>query len=133
MPMKSAEIFKGIFGLAVRLLGLVFLYFGLSAVPPLLDIGAVETAAKSDIITAVLPIVFNLAVAWWLIGGRLLIRRAYPEASGISRYSQRQGQGSALTIKPGEPEEMTNTDAAEKKLESLVEKPQERRAVPRSM
>ena len=42
--MKSRDIFKDIFGLAVRLLGLLFLYFGLSAVPPLLDLGAIETA-----------------------------------------------------------------------------------------
>ena len=67
--MKSRDLFKDIFTLAVRLLGLVFLYLGLSAVTPLLDFGAIETAAKSDLITAILPIVFNLAVAWWLLGG----------------------------------------------------------------
>ena len=67
--MKSRDLFKDIFTLAVRLLGLVFLYLGLSAVTPLLDFSAIETAAKSDLITAILPIVFNLAVAWWLLGG----------------------------------------------------------------
>ena len=76
--MKSSDLFKDIFGLAVRLLGLVFLYLGLRAVTPMLDLGAIETAGKSDLITAILPIFFNLAVAWWLLGGGSLIRRAYP-------------------------------------------------------
>ena len=46
--MKSRDLFKDIFSLMVRLLGLVFLYLGLSAVPPLLDFGAIETAGRSD-------------------------------------------------------------------------------------
>jgi len=120
--MKPRDIFKGIFGLAVRLLGLVFLYFGLSAVPPLLDLGALETAAKSDIITAVLPIVFNLAVAWWLIGGGWLIRRAYPETSRISPYPQTQGEGVAPADRS---QGTTDMDAADKKLAPLVEKPKD--------
>ena len=130
--MKSGDIFKGIFGLAVRLLGLVFLYLGLSGVPPLLDLGALETAAKSDIFTAVLPIVFNLAVAWWLMGGRLLIRRAYPEVSETSRHAQRQVQNATSAIQSGTPQGPTNMDAAEKKLESLVGKRGEERAASRA-
>jgi hypothetical protein len=126
--MKSGDIFKGIFGLAVRLLGLVFLYLGLSGVPPLLDLGAIETAAKSDILTAVLPVVFNLAVGWWLIGGGLLIRRAYPEASGLARYAQGQGQNTAPVVKPDSSQETADMNAAEKKLESLVEKQKDDRA-----
>jgi len=126
--MKPSDIFKGIFGLAVRLLGLVFLYFGLSTVPPLLDLGAIETAAKSDIVTAVLPILFNLAVGWWLIGGGLLIRRAYPEASRISAHLQGQGEGTALAAKSAPSQGMTDMDAAEKKLAALVEKPKADRA-----
>ena len=123
--MKSADIFKGIFSLAVRLLGLFFLYLGLSAVPPLLDLGAIETAATSDILAAVLPIVFNLAVGWWLIGGGLLIRRAYPEASGLTRFAQRHEQGATPAIKQDPSRRTADMDAAEKKLESLVEKPKE--------
>ncbi len=119
--MKSGDIFKDIFGLAVRLLGLVFLYFGLSAVPPMLDLGAIETAAKSDIITAVLPIVFNLVVAWWLIGSGWLTRRAYPEASRISPQSGTQGERMAPAAQPALPQEATDLNAAEKKLASLVE------------
>lgn len=116
--MKSEDVFKGIFGLATRLLGLLFLYFGLSAVTPLLDLGALETAAKSDIITAVLPIVFNLAVAWWLIGGGVLIRRAYPETSRIFPHSRTHGEAAPV----GQSEAKTDMDAADKKLASLVEK-----------
>lgn len=123
--MKPRDIFKDIFGLAVRLLGLVFLYFGLSAVPPLLDLGALETAAKSDIITALLPIVFNLAVAWWLIGGGWLIRRAYPETSRISAHSPAQGAGTTPTTKLAQSQGMADMDAADKKLASLVEKPKD--------
>ena len=73
-----------IFGLAVRLLGLFFLYLGLRTVTSLLDLGAVENASKNDLINAILPIVFNLAVAWWLLGGGWLVRRAYPETPKIS-------------------------------------------------
>ncbi|MGA9453428.1 MAG: hypothetical protein WBW41_19045 [Verrucomicrobiia bacterium] len=123
--MKSRDIFKDIFGLAVRLLGLLFLYFGLSAVPPLLDLGAIETAGKSDILNALLPMVFNLAVAWWLIGGGLLIRRAYPEASRISPHSQVAEEGAVQTTKPIQSQGMADTETAERKLASLVGKPKD--------
>lgn len=119
--MKPSDLFKGIFALAVRLLGLVFLYFGLSAVTSLLDLGALETAAKSDIISAVLPIVFNLAVAWWLIGGGLLIRRAYPETSRFSPQPGRHGERSATAVQSAPPRETTDLNAADKKLAALVE------------
>jgi hypothetical protein len=123
--MKPGNIFKDIFGLAVRLLGLVFLYLGLSAVPSLLDLGAIETAAKSDIITAILPIAFNLLVAWWLMGGGLLIRRAYPEASWISPHSHAQEEGAAPMAKPAQSREKMDMDATDKKLAALVEKPKD--------
>lgn len=126
--MKPRDIFKDIFGLAVRLLGLVFLYFGLSAVPPLLDFGAIETAGKSDILNAILPVVFNLAVAWWLLGGGLLVRRAYPEASRISPHSQAQGEGTAPATKPVQSEGVMDMETAEKKLASLVGKPKDGQA-----
>lgn len=126
--MKSGDIFKGIFSLAVRLLGLFFLYLGLSAVQPLLDLGALETASKSDIITAVLPIVFNLAVGWWLIGGGLLVRRAYPEGSRIFPHPRLQEKEAAP---PGPSEATANMDAADKKLASLVETPKENPAASR--
>ncbi|MGD0251983.1 MAG: hypothetical protein ABSC01_04745 [Verrucomicrobiota bacterium] len=123
--MKPRDIFKDIFGLAVRLLGLVFLYLGLSAVPLLLDFGAIETAGKSDLLNTILPIIFNLAVAWWLIGGGLLIRRAYPEASRISPHSHAQEEGMAPVTKPIQSQGMTDMNATDKKLASLVGKPKD--------
>ena len=120
--MKSRDLFKDIFSLAVRLLGLVFLYLGLSAVTPLLDFGAIETAARGDIITALLPIAFNLAVAWWLLDGRWLIRRAYPELNNFSANSPVPGQSTPVTTS-SPPRAATDADAADKKLAALVEKP----------
>ena len=119
---------RDIFGLAVRLLGLFFLYLGLRAVPPILDFGAIETADKSDIINAILPMVFNLVIAWWLIGGGLLIRRAYPEASRISHHSHAQGEGTAPATKPIQSQGTTDMDGAEKRLAALVEKPKDSHA-----
>jgi hypothetical protein len=121
--MKSRDIFKDIFGLAVRLLGLVFLYFGLSAVLPVLDLGAIETAGKSDLLMAILPIVFNLAVAWWLIGGGLLVRRAYPESSRILDNSHSQLERGVSESKSTPPQALADMDRAEERLAPLVEKP----------
>ena len=123
--MKSRDLFRDIFGLAVRLLGLVFLYLGLRAVTPMLDLGAIETAGKSDIITAILPVVFNLAVAWWLIRGGFLIRRAYPESSKISPRPDAPEEGTASATRPTRSEGMTDEDATDKKLSRLVEKPKD--------
>ena len=118
---------RDIFGLAVRLLGLFFLYLGLRAVPPLLDLEAIGNAGKGDIINAILPIAFHLLVAWWLLGGGLLMRRAYPEASKISDHSHpRAEQGPAANSTQSQ--ELTDMDRAEKKLASLVEKPKDGRA-----
>ena len=127
--MKSRDLFKDIFTLAVRILGLVFLYLGLSAVTPLLDFSAIETADKSDLITAILPIVFNLAVAWWLLGGGRLIRRAYPETPGIPSASPAQRETAMSTTPSPSPQRMTDLEAADKKLSTLVEKLKDDRAV----
>ncbi len=126
--MKPRDLFKDIFGLAVRLLGLVFLYFGLSAVPPLLDFGAIETVGRGDLLNTILPIVFNLAVAWWLMGGGLLIRRAYPEASKISDNSHSQVERGAPGLKSIPPRASADMETAEKKLASLVGKPKDGQA-----
>jgi len=120
---------RDIFGLAVRLLGLFFLYLGLKAVPPLLDLGAIESASKSDIVNAILPIVFNLAVAWWLLGGGWLMRRAYPEAPKTSDHSPSQAERGTASPDPTRAQELTDMDRAEKKLASLVEKPKDDHAI----
>lgn len=125
--LKPGNLFKDIFGLAVRLLGLVFLYLGLSAVTPLLDFGAIQTANLSDILTAVLPVAFNLAVAWWLLGGGLLVRRAYPETSRVSTPSPEPGEGAAPAVKAAQSQGTADLDAADKKLAALVEKPKDDR------
>lgn len=127
--MKSRDLFKDVFTLAVRLLGLVFLYLGLSAVTPLLDFSAIETADKSDLITTILPIVFNLAVAWWLLGGGLLIRRAYPQTPGISSASPARKEAAMSTTTSPSPQRTTDLEAADKMLSTLVEKPKDNHAV----
>lgn len=117
---------KELFGLAVRLLGLVFLYLGLKAATPLLDLETFEGPDSNggDIVNGILPVVFNLAIAWWLLGGGLLVRRAYPE----SRKNREPGPSrteAAATAPATEsaPVDLPDMDRAEKKLAALVEKP----------
>jgi hypothetical protein len=114
---------RDIFGLAVRLLGLVFLYLGLRAVTPLLDLGAIETASRSDLIDALLPVAFDLAVAWWLLGGGLLLRRAYPETSKDLGSSTLMRESAAPKPNVTQAPKLVDMDKAEEKLASLVEKP----------
>ena len=115
---------KDIFGLAVRLLGLLFLYFGLRSVNPMLDLELIENPDKNDIINGLMPIVFNLAVAWWLLGGGLT-RRAYPE-SKISELAHPRPEPVKPRAERPVPE-LTSMESAEQKLAALVEKPSERR------
>jgi hypothetical protein len=122
---------KDIFGLAVRLLGLLFLYFGLRAVIPMLDLELIENPDKNDIINGLMPIVFNLAVAWWLLGGGLA-RRAYPESkiseSRISEPAQSRLESAATRTTQAPSSELSGMERAEQKLAALVEKPGDRRA-----
>lgn len=118
---------RDIFGLAVRLLGLYFLYLGLRTATPLLDLGAIGTASKSDVINAILPVAFNLLVAWWLLGGGWLVRRAYPETLKNSDCSPSQAERGAPTTHSTRSQELTGMDQAEKKLAALVEKPKDDR------
>ena len=116
---------RDIFGLAVRLLGLFFLYLGLRAVSPILDLETLQTTGKADILNALIPIAFNLLVAWWLLGGGLLMRRAYPETSRmLSQFPSPSGPKSPA---PGSvaSQELTDQDRTEQKLAALVEKPKE--------
>ena len=117
---------RDIFGLAVRLLGLFFLYLGLRALTPLLDVEAVETAGTSDLVSALLPVAFDLAVAWWLLGGGVLVRRAYPEAPR-ERLASPPRQA-APAPESDASENWTTLDRAEQKLASLVERPKPERA-----
>lgn len=122
---------KDIFGLAVRLLGLLFLYFGLKSVLPMLDLEIIESPDKTDIINGFMPVVFNLAIAWWLLGGGLT-RRAYPEPKAseparLREQSQPQPEPApARTAQP--PTKLTGMEQAEQKLAALVDKPGDSRA-----
>jgi hypothetical protein len=61
---------KDIFNLAIRLLGLIFVYLGFKAVP----------LAFVDGGRSLLFVACYFAVAWWLIGGApFLMDRAYPD------------------------------------------------------
>ena len=122
---------KDIFGLAVRLLGLVFLYLSLKGVAQVLDLDVLETPDKNEIINDLMPVVFNLVVALWLLHGKLLIKWAYPEPSKMSESSPFQAK---RTVSPPEPVSspepvsqpaLTRMENAEQKLAALVEKPKE--------
>jgi hypothetical protein len=119
---------RDIFGLAVRLLGLYFLYLGLRAASLMLDFGAIETASKSDSLNAILPITFNLLVAWWLLGGGLLIRRAYPEAPRIPDHFRPQAERGMPAANSTQSQELTDVGGIEQRLAALVEKPKDGRA-----
>ena len=66
---------KDIFNLAVRLLGLFFIYLAARQLP-------VIFGAPDPVVTpAILSTAFYVGIAWWLLGGApLLVKRAYPEA-----------------------------------------------------
>jgi hypothetical protein len=77
--MKAKEVCHAIFNLVVRLLGLLFLYHGLSSLPAVMQI--FSNRHFSDYIIGSILFLWPLAVAWWLIGGApQLMERAYPES-----------------------------------------------------
>jgi hypothetical protein len=129
--MKPKDIFKDIFSLAVRLLGLYFLFVAVKDldVPTLMDVATLKGDKLEDIINVILPAVFNLVVAWWLLGGTWLIRRAYPAAPKISDYSQPQADRIMSAPKTVPSSESTDARATEKKLAALVAKPKDERAI----
>ena len=92
--MKRRDLFKDIFGLAVRILGLVFLCLGLRDIPAVLDIPTLLNGDKVEILNTLLPVAFDLAVGWWLIGGGLLTRQAYPETAEPSTAQAERPQPS---------------------------------------
>ena len=95
----------------------------------MLDLGAIETAGKSDILNAILPIAFNLLVAWWLLGGGRLMRRAYPQAPRIPDHSRPQAEPGTPAANSTAAPELTDTGRIEQRLAALVEKPKDGRAV----
>jgi hypothetical protein len=72
--MKPREIF----GLAVRLLGLLFVYLAIRTLPVVFS-----GPPPIVVIRTVLTMVFYVGVGWWLVGGApLLVKRAYPATNG---------------------------------------------------
>jgi hypothetical protein len=69
--MKPRDIFK----LAIRLLGLWFVYLGITNLPMVFET-----------YKALLYVAVDAVAAWWLIGGAsLLVNRAYPDATAESQ------------------------------------------------
>ncbi len=82
--MKTKELFREMFNLAVRLLGLVMLYQGIRALAfghPVAD--AVSSAA-----------VFVAAACWLFCGAYPVARWAYPETGADEGAAQRVGASS---------------------------------------
>jgi hypothetical protein len=123
--MKSKESLKEIFVLALRLLGLYFIYRGLRDVdvPAFTDVTLLKSDNLTDVITTLLPVFYNLAVGWWLLGCNFLIRRAYPESSKLSDHFAAPKEPMAPASTPASMQGLTEMQAAEKKLAALVEKP----------
>ncbi len=70
---------KSIFSLAVRLLGLAFLYRGLEGLPAVLNI--FPAGSFWNFVNTVVAIVWPFAVALWLVkGAPLVVRTAYPDS-----------------------------------------------------
>lgn len=78
--MKSKEAF----GLAIRLLGLVFLYHALREIPTYVAVigTAVIGVHLDSLVWTTLHGAWPFAIAYWLLrGAPLLMRTAYPDAS----------------------------------------------------
>lgn len=97
----------------------------------MLDLEIIENPDKNDIINGLMPVVFNLAIAWWLLGG-WLARRAYPESKTPDPMRPRERIDPAPTqAAPSAPSApvLTGMERAEQKLAGLVDKPGDRRVV----
>jgi hypothetical protein len=120
---KNREIFKEIFGLVIRLLGVYFLWAGLADlnVPALMNVQMIQSDQWTDIISALLPAVFNLVVAWWLLGGSL-VKRAYPRELPFAQtyLSSHPDKTSEEEPKSPAPQALAGMELADKKLASLV-------------
>jgi hypothetical protein len=117
---------RDIFGLAVRLLGLYFLYLGLYAITQSLgsDIAEViKNPDKTDLINGLMPVVFDLVVGCFLLKGGWLMRWAYPETPKAAENLLVPVKRSVPPPEPVPSSEPTGMDQAEKKLAALVEKP----------
>jgi hypothetical protein len=118
---------RDIFGLAVRLLGLFFLYLAMKAFTQLLDWDLLQNPDKTDLINDVLPLAFDLLVAAWLIHGGLIIRWAYPESSKPALPLQPKQPAPTPGPVPPPAAAPAAMETAETRLAALVEKPKDNR------
>jgi hypothetical protein len=81
---------RDLFGMATRILGLVFLYHGLSALPTVFPL--FFSSGGGNFIMGVLIVGWPLLVAQWLLRGAPFIQRlAYPEAQASSAAGSEAG------------------------------------------
>jgi hypothetical protein len=70
---------KSIFSLAVRLLGLAFLYHGLEGLPAILSL--LPAGSFGNFVNNVVAIAWPFVVAYWLVqGAPVVVRTAYPNS-----------------------------------------------------
>jgi hypothetical protein len=70
---------KSAFSLAVRILGLVFLFRGLAALPSVLSI--FSSGSFGNFVSEVVMLAWPFVVAFWLIqGASILVHIAYPHS-----------------------------------------------------
>ncbi len=125
--MKPKNIFREIFQLAVRLVGLFFLCLGLKDlfVQIFMALTQLRGASMVNIVSTFLPVGFTLAMAVWLLRTRWLIHLAYPEAGRTVEPVQPPAGREEPEPKPALPQKLSDVEVAEKKLAALVVKPPE--------
>ena len=71
---------KDLFNLAIRILGLVFLYQGLSSLPTVII--AAFSSGSGNWLMFMLMVVWQMLLAYWLLrGAPFIMNIAYPESS----------------------------------------------------
>lgn len=123
--LKRGDIFKAIFSLGVKLAGLYFLCIGLKGMeaPAFMDLTTIRCDNLSDVISALIPVVFNCLVAWWLFGCRFLSCRAYPGIAINRGRATPTAETPTLSVKPSQAASVGDVEALENKLSALVRKP----------
>ena len=126
--MKSGDLFKDIFSLAVRLLGLVFLYLGLSAVTPLPGLQRHPDSQRRRHHHRAFTDSFQSARRLVAAGWPMADPPGLPGDIGISPYSPAPEEGALSTTGPAQSQRTPDMEVADKKLAALVEKPKDDRA-----
>ena len=122
--MKETHLYKEIFRLAVRLTGLFFLCIGLKdlVVQTFLALAQTRGTPGFNIATNILPVVFTLTVALWLLRGNGLIRLAYPEPGKTSPPATPAPHAGGA--EPAPAPNLSEMQSADQKLAALVARKQ---------